>query len=461
MTPTIQPFYSGAYQKTSKTFLIHSAFTQQPMAEVQTCDLLHAVAAIQSAQKALSFSADWSLEKRIEVLNLCIERLKKYEMQMAQDESQQQGLSLNNALNYSIRAAQSSFVRACDEVKALDAEKQRLSPTGLISIIAPGLLSLRAICERWAPALAAGNPVVIKASRRSPLSAHWLTQIAQEIGLPSGAINVVYGAGDEVGEILCAHPSIKGVTFAGSLRVAEKMIKVSSAQFKKVQISTTQKNFAVVLSDADLDQAVQEILRGSLLARGQTPFSIHRVFIVESVASAFIEKFKNLLAQTNVTDEVCILTPDQSLQKLQDMAVEAHAKILYAGSGSDSIQDKKFQTLFTMDMTNCSTIQQDDLQAPLVILTTVKYQHEVQKYANVGYYGSDAFLFGSREKCEKVMSQLTARQYFFNTFEVPVGPVLGFKQSFYGDPNFSVTGRFYSDTKQVQNFDTPEVLSKN
>jgi aminomuconate-semialdehyde/2-hydroxymuconate-6-semialdehyde dehydrogenase len=83
------------------------------------------------------------------------------------------------------------------------------------------------------------------------------------------------------------------------------------------------------------------------------------------------------------------------------------------------------------------------------VLTTVKYQHEVQKYANVGYYGSKAFIFGSREKCEKVMQQLQATDFVFNAWQVSSGPLVSSRQSFFGDSNFQVFGSFYSDLKKI------------
>lgn len=452
----LQNYIGGEFVANANSQRVLSAFDSSLAYEVPRSDMFLAIQAIQTAQKTFYSTSSLDISKNIELVTTLFEYLSANKIEIAKELSKFQGTSLEETLNYDVEHGLGAFQKILIEAKAFEQQRQRPQAVGLIVIIIPAILSFKAMCERLAPALMAGNSIIIKPSSKNPIVGHWLTKAAQSTNLSKGYLNVLFGRGEDTGAILCSHPSVRAVSFAGSLKVAEIVIKNASLQFKKIQVSTTQKNIAAVLADADLNIAVREILKGALFLSGQSPYSIHRVFVVESIATQFIEKFR---AQVEVLRPLAnieehgeafvganLLIQESIFESMVEVAKDAHAKVMPVSS---DFKGTTLKPVFTLDMTNCSTLQQDDIQAPLVIITTVKYQHEVPKYANVGYYGSTAFLFGSTEKCEKVMSQLVARHYYFNEWGIGQTPMISSRQSFFGDSDFHAFGSFYSEIKTI------------
>lgn len=447
-------FVGGEFSPAQSFLRLPSAFDSNVFYEAADSDLFAAIQCIQTAQKAFYGVVVADLQKNIEVCERFFAHLEKDKTTIASDLAQFQGSTTHETLQYDIELGLAALREALKEAKNFDSKKFHIQATGLVVVLAPAILSFKTICERLAPALIAGNSVIVKLSSKNPRAGYWLSEAAMAAGFEKGLVNFLYGRGEVIGPILCSHPSVRAVSFAGSLKVAEQVIKNAAPHFKKLQVSTTQKNIAAVLSDADLDLAVSQILRGTIFLSGQSPFSIHRVFVVEAVAAKFTEKLRaevaklHPLTQFDEKSEFLvshnILTQGSVFETMTGTAKEAHAKIMEI---PQAFSGTTFKPIFTLDMTNCSTLQQDDLQSPFVIVTTVKYQHEVQKYANVGYYGSDAFLFGSREKCEKVLTQLQARNYFFNEWRVKSEPVVSSRQTFFGNSDFRAFGHFYSELK--------------
>lgn len=452
----LKNFVGGEFAANANVFRVSSAFDSSVHYDITNSDLLVAIQAIQTAQKAFYSFPTPELEKNIETCTKILEFLQTHKTEIARELARFQGASFEETLKFDVEMGLAAFRRILQEVSSFDSQNHRPQATGLVILIGPAILSFKTLCERLAPAIMAGNSVILKPSSKNPLVGRWLALAAQAASVTKGFVNVLYGRGETIGAILCSHPSVRAVSFAGSLKVGEVIIKNASAQFKKVQVSTTQKNIAAVLSDADLDLAVREILKGTLFQSGQSPFSIHRVFVVEAVAPQFIEKLRaqveSIRPITDIEDKdphfvsSNLLTGGSAFDSMLATAIEAHAKVMTVAT---KFQGSVLKPIFTLDMTNCSTLQQDDIQAPLLILTTVKYQHEVQKYANVGYYGSTAFLFGSIEKCEKVTSQLQARHFVFNEWRLDASPMVSSRQSFFGDPDFRAFGTFYSELKTI------------
>ncbi|MGW4033469.1 aldehyde dehydrogenase family protein [Streptomyces sp. NPDC004838] len=143
-------------------------------------------------------------------------------------------------------------------------------PVGVVAAITPWNYPLHQIVCKLAPALAAGCPIVIKPSEVAPLTAYALFDALHELGLPAGAVNLVPGTGNEVGEPLVRHPDVDAVSFTGSLRAGRRVGELAAATVKRVTLELGGKSANVVLDDADLATAVKVGVSNAFLNGGQT-----------------------------------------------------------------------------------------------------------------------------------------------------------------------------------------------
>src|SRR5205823_13700937 len=165
---------------------------------------------------------------------------------------------------------------------------RRYEPVGVCVGIVPW--NFPRVLGLWkaAPALAAGNSVVLKPDEKTPLSLLALARICHEEGVPAGVFNVVTGDGEEVGARLAAHPDVDKVAFTGSTQVGREIMRLASGTVKKVSLELGGKGAAVVLNDADLDAAVDAALFGSWLFCGQMCESCTRLLVPDSLHDEFV-----------------------------------------------------------------------------------------------------------------------------------------------------------------------------
>ena len=135
----------------------------------------------------------------------------------------------------------------------------RREPLGVVALLTPWNVPIAIPARKLAPALLCGNTVVVKPSTETPLSCHVIAEAAQRAGIPAGVINVVHGPGATTGLALAEHPGINGISFTGSTEVGRVMARVGAERLIKVQLELGGKNASIVLDDADLDHAADQI----------------------------------------------------------------------------------------------------------------------------------------------------------------------------------------------------------
>ena len=166
----------------------------------------------------------------------------------------------------------------------------RREPIGVCACIIPWNFPLVMLAWKLAPALAAGNTVVLKTSEKTPLSALHAAKLFEEAGFPPGVVNILSGYGN-VGELLARHPQIDKVAFTGSTAVGHLIEKYSSeSNLKKVSLELGGKSPMIVLDDADLDQAVAVAHVSCFLNQGQACCAGSRLFVHEKIYNKFVEK---------------------------------------------------------------------------------------------------------------------------------------------------------------------------
>ncbi|RYZ78113.1 MAG: aldehyde dehydrogenase family protein, partial [Proteobacteria bacterium] len=347
-------------------------------------------------------------------LNAIAQKLEANATKYAYDEALHQGLPANFVQRKSVNFAIQSFRQGAAAVQLLlknHGPEISYRPTGIISFIVSWNLSLRLVSERLSAALAAGNACLIKVSSNSPITAQILGEILSEVGAPAGLVQFIHGRGDDVGALLSAHPSVRAVTFVGKLSTAEKVAKAALPQFKKVQIAAGTKNSSMILGDADYSALMPKILESFLIGQGQMGWNTSRLFVLESMQSEVFAKLTEVVqAQVPATDPnsntlwfpmITREAADVVANKVNQLKGEG-GKIVVGGHKPSDVSGFFFQPTFSLDLSNCSELQQEEISGPLFIITAVKYVHEMNKWSNTGFYGHSAVLWGSAEKAAKL-----------------------------------------------------------
>ncbi len=449
--PTSNKDFSGTKKNPFTSEILHTFFH---------ANLLEAVTAIQQSQKFFSEFKFSSVEDRLGLLKKIKAYLELNQLKFARLEANDQGLPLEFVQKYSLAAS----IKAIDSViEELNLPSPQSSAVGVVSIICSWNLSLRLVTERFIPAIAAGNTVVIKLSSASPVTALILQEIIEACDLPAGLIQIILSNEVEVKKILVTHPGIKAISFVGQLVHATDVIKwatsVSHQQFKKIQISSGSKNTAAAL-DLPTDGVFHDVMDSFLLGQGQLGWNSSRLFVLEKNEKIWLERindYLSVLKPSESIDDPSVWTPIikpesfKTFSEINTLAIADQARLLKTTHALNESQKNKFLPVtFTQDMSNCSTLQQDQVLAPLFIFSTVKYAFDIPKYSNVSYFGLAAHLWGEEEKLKKLGDALEVGLICRNKWSAQVfNHSKSVKQSGFGLQDYRAFGDFFSNVKNL------------
>jgi acyl-CoA reductase-like NAD-dependent aldehyde dehydrogenase len=259
--------------------------------------------ALDAAERAEDSMADMPAYKRAEILLKTAVRIRECSEDLAKTIAAEAGKALKFARAEVDRAA-STFTIAGEEAKRLHGETIPLDavpsgegyfgfwtrrPVGVIAAISPFNFPLNLVAHKVAPAIAAGNTLVLKPATTTPLAAVKLCEILAECGMPAGAINLVVGSGGTVGEWLVTDPRVDKITFTGSPEIGRHILAV--AGIKKVTLELGNTSPVVVAPDADLDFVARRCAVGAFYNSGQVCISVQRIYSQKQVFEPFAEKF--------------------------------------------------------------------------------------------------------------------------------------------------------------------------
>jgi len=453
--------FSPAQSKSS--FAKMNPFTGELLGNVAASDAMDVIRAIQAAKRAQTEMEKVTLEQRAELLKRIGNKLEEKAEEYSYEEALHQGLPQNFVQEKSLQYAIQQFRAAAETIAQFEKNKSvyhQAQPTGIISILLSWNLSLRLLAERLAPALAAGNICLVKTSELSPVTAKIMGEVLTAAQAPKGLVQFIQGRGSEVGALLAAHPSIRAVNFVGKLTNAEKITQGALPQFKKVQIHSGVKNNIFVLNEVGFQNTMPQILESFLIGQGQLCWNMTRIFVLESFQKEFTEKLKeylNSLKPSTSPKDASTWTPVINEEILQQMEAKSEqikmeeGKLITGGTKSGS-QGYFFQPTVSLDLPNCSEMQQEEIRGPLLILTAVKYQHEMVKWANTGYYGHSAVIWApNTEKALKVAEKIDVGTVSVNSW-FPENFEPGHRQTTFGLVDMGPWERFYSDVKVLTGF---------
>ena len=297
---------------------------------------------------------------------------------------------VNSAINYNDWFLEEAKRVYGETVPASHQDKHLMvlrEPVGVTAAITPWNFPLSMITRKISPAIAAGCTVIIKPAPATPLSAIKLFECFHDAGLPAGVVNLVIGPAEEIGSELTKSPIVRKLTFTGSTAVGKKLLRDSADTVKKVSMELGGHAPFIVFRDADLDLAVNSAVMTKFVNNGQTCICTNRIYVEESIAEEFGEKFaakaKALRVGNGLNEEVQVgpLISEQSLKK-----VESHVQDALAHNGKLLCGGKRYES--------------EGLNGYFYEPTVINYANEEMKIATEETFGPVApiFSFSSEEE---------------------------------------------------------------
>ncbi len=334
------------------------------------------------------------------------------------------------------------------------------NPSGVAALITPWNAPLMLATWKVAPALAAGDTVVLKPAEWSPLTASLLCDIAEAAGLPAGVLNLVQGYGEEAGAALVAHPGIARISFTGSVPTAKLVARTAADNLTPCSFELGGKSPSIILDDADLDLAVDLAIEQYDNA-GQVCLAGTRLLVQRSIAPAFIERFKERAAQIRQgdprdddTDMGPQIHPDHftRISGFVERAKSAGLTVAIGGAPNAELGGLYFQPTLVVEPSKGSEIVTQEVFGPVLTLQTFDRDEDAIVMANDTEFGlAGVLVSGNRKRAEQVAARLVAGTLWVNCFFVRDlrAPFGGAKKSGIGREGGTWSFDFYSDVKNT------------
>jgi acyl-CoA reductase-like NAD-dependent aldehyde dehydrogenase len=298
-----QLFINGAWVPGGQAVEVKNKYTQKVFAVIPGAREEDVDRAIAAAVQAARVMSEMPAHRRSEILNRAAALLKERKEDIAATIAEEAGKAIKFARTEVDRAT-STFTLAAEEAKRIHGETIPLDavpagegyfgfwtrrPVGVIAAISPFNFPLNLVAHKVAPAIAAGNSVVLKPATSTPITAAKLCQVLADAGLPAGAINLVVGPGSTVGEWLVTDPRVAKISFTGSPPVGEHILSV--AGIKKVTLELGNNSPVIIAPDADLDLVAKRSAVGAFYNSGQVCISVQRIYSQQKIFDEFAGKF--------------------------------------------------------------------------------------------------------------------------------------------------------------------------
>ena len=225
--------------------------------------------------------------------------VQKHSRRLAVLETMDNGKPIRESRDLDIPLVARHFYHHAGWAQILEPEFPGYVACGVVGQIIPWNFPLLMLAWKIAPALAAGNTVVLKPAEFTPLTALAFAEICSEAGLPAGVVNIVTGDG-ETGEALVMHEDVDKIAFTGSTEVGRAIRKATAASHKRLSLELGGKSPFVIFEDADLDSAVEGLVDGIWLNQGQVCCAGSRLLVQESVSEALLEKVRRRMSTLRV-----------------------------------------------------------------------------------------------------------------------------------------------------------------
>ena len=316
-------------------------------------------------------------------------------------------------------------------------------PLGVIGQIIPWNFPILLAAWKVAPALAAGNTIVLKPAEQTPLTALRLAKIAEEAGLPPGVLNVVTGFGNTAGAALVDHPDVDKIAFTGSTAVGQEIMRRAAGTLKRVTLELGGKSPNIVLADADLDAAVRGATNGIFFNKGEVCTAGSRLFLEEPLYESFLDRLTThvgklqqgdpLHPKTRVGPQVSEAQMNRVLSYIEKGSSEG-ARLVCGGARPPG-NGYFVQPTFFDGVRNSMTIAREEIFGPVLSVIRFKDLDEALQAANDTAYGLAAAVWTRDiKKAHQAARRLQAGTVWINTYGLydNAMPFGGYKMSGFG-----------------------------
>jgi aldehyde dehydrogenase (NAD+) len=434
-----------APSKPRKTFTVINPATEEPLARVahaSKADVNRAVVAAREAHRS-----SWSKlsgRERAKYLYRIARILQERSREFAVVETMNSGKPIKESRDVDVPLAAAHFFYYAGWADKLEYAFPNRAPRslGVAAQIIPWNFPLLMLAWKIAPALAAGNTVILKPASTTPLTAYLFADVVLQADLPPGVVNIITGPG-EIGMELVRHPDVRKVAFTGSTAVGKMIARAVAGSDKKVTLELGGKAANIVFDDAPLDQAIEGIINGIYFNQGEVCCAGSRLFVQESVHEQLIDKLKARLGTLRVGDpldkntDVGAINSAGQLAKVQELVqsgIDEGAEIFQPDC---ELPDRGFffrPTLFT-GVSQSHRIAQEEIFGPVLSVLTFRTPEEAIEKANNTPYGLSAGVWTEKgSRIFKMIAGMKAGVVWANTFNRfdPTSPFGGYKESGHG-----------------------------
>ncbi len=317
------------------------------------------------------------------------------------------------------------------------------APMGVVAAIAPWNVPFLMAVWKIAPAILAGNTVVLKPSHHTPITALMLAQDIQRAGFPPGVINIVTGTGQEVGNTLCTDDNVSMISFTGSTETGKSIMRMAAENLKKVTLELGGKSPNIVLPDADLDHAAKGILFGIFLNSGQLCESGSRLIVHRSVRDKLISAMERHLQSMkagnpmDMETDISAITTREQLKKIETLVQEGEtqgATVIFQRSIESEVPASGlfFPPTILGNVSADMTVAREEIFGPVLTVSEFSSEDEAIEIANSTKYGLASGLWTRDiEKAKRYASRIEAGTVWINDYHLlsAAAPRGGFKRS--------------------------------
>lgn len=439
-------FVGGSFvrPKTRKYFATTNPATEQRLSQVAQAGAKDVDAAVQAAKRALPSWRRLSGDDRARYLFRIARVLQERAREFAVLETLDNGKPIKETRDVDVPLAAQHFFYHAGWADKLDLlfPGEDVEPVGVVGQIIPWNFPLLMAAWKVAPALAAGNTVVLKPAETSPLTALRLCEVFQQVGLPDGVVNVVTGDG-ATGQALVKHPGLDKVAFTGSTEVGKEIQRAVAGRGVDLTLELGGKAAHLVFEDAALDQAVEGVVRGIFFNQGHVCCAGSRLLVQEGVHDAFVKKLQRRMARIRVGDpldkntDMGAIHSKEQLKRIRALVASGVKEGAALHQPSCELPRKGYwfaPSMFT-GVSQTHRIAREEIFGPVLSVSTFRTPEEAVQKANDTSYGLSAGIW--TDKGARILwlaERMRAGVVWNNTFNRfdAASPFGGFQESGFG-----------------------------
>ncbi len=443
--PKYGHFIGGKFVAGSKHFPTINPATEEVLSQIALAGKSEVDAVVKAARKA--YTTTWSKmsgKERGKYLFRIARIMQERAREFAVLETLDNGKPIRESRDVDVPLAAAHFFYHAGWADKLEYAGLGTTPKphGVAGQIIPWNFPLLMLAWKVAPALAAGNTVVLKPAETTSLTALLFAEVCQQAELPAGVVNIVTGDGT-TGALIVNHPGIDKIAFTGSTEVGKIIARAVAPTHKSVTLELGGKAANIVFDDAAIDEAVEGIVNGIFFNQGHVCCAGSRLLLQESIEDEFLEKLKIRMAKIRVGDpmdkntDLGAINSKEQLLKIAELSATGDSEGAQRWSTPCDLPSKGFwfaPTIFT-GVTQAHRIAREEIFGPVLSVLTFRTPQEAIDKANNTPFGLSAGIWS--EKGSKVLwssQQLRAGVIWANTFNKfdPTSPFGGYKESGWG-----------------------------